>query len=225
MRHGGFVIHPQPTAKARLWRADAFFSSPRSSGERVARRSFSEGGMGEGPVRSWTKALTRLAALGTLSPLKRGEGTRRARLRLKRQAAHREHVVLGHGGLRAVAHVRCETIEVAQGLLAAIDVARAAMIGHEQVIGAGAAFDVEIFAQLDISVGAEDREAPVAPARQPVGREPVDPHVTAGALAAQQDLAEIFEVGKVRSAELADRAGDDLGVLGTRVEHELLDLM
>src|SRR3954468_14323027 len=82
----------------------------------------------------------------SLSALKRGEGKRadlsRPRLRLERQAAHRKHMALRHGSLSAVAHVRGKAIKITQGLLAAIDVARAAMVGQEQVVGAGAAFDI-----------------------------------------------------------------------------------
>src|SRR5437879_2244018 len=81
----------------------------------------------------------------SLPPLKRSEGRRAdvssPGLRLERQAAHREDVGLAHCGLRAVARIRGKAIKVAQGFLAAVDVARAAMVGQQQVRGAGAAVD------------------------------------------------------------------------------------
>ena len=117
---------------------------------------------------------TRIRNQKRLLPPRRRDDPGGAGLRLEREAADREDVRLRHRGFGAVAHVGGETAEVAHRLLAAIDVARALLVRHEQMVRAGAALDVDVFAQLDVAVGAEDRETPVAPGRQAVGREPVD---------------------------------------------------
>ena len=41
-----------------------------------------------------------------------------------------------------------------------------ASVGEEQVVAAGPAGDVDVLAELDVAVGAEDDQPPVAPGRQ-----------------------------------------------------------
>ena len=57
-----------------------------------------------------------------------------------------------------------------------------------------AAGDVHVLPHLDVAVGAEDRQAAVAPGGQAVGREPVDADVAGAAVAAQHDVAEVLEL-------------------------------
>jgi len=65
----------------------------------------------------------------------------------------------------------------------------------------------EAIAQFNRTLGAEDRQAAVAPGRQPVRREPIHPHVAAGPIAAQQafPIGPEDDAGAVyaRSAEVA----------------------
>ena len=60
---------------------------------------------------------------------------------------------------------------------------------------------------------------------QAVGGEPVDPDKATRAVAPQQDLAEILELGQVRRPEMADAGGCDLGILRAGEMQELVDLM
>ena len=98
-------------------------------------------------------------------------------------------------------------------------------VDQKQVVGAGAPGDIDVFAQLDVALGAEDRAAPVTPRGQAVGRVPVDADVAVAAVAAQQDLAEVLELGLVRIGVVGDRARDDLGVVGAGEVEELIDLV
>ena len=84
---------------------------------------------------------------------------------------------------------------VAQLHLAGVDVPRFLLIGEEQVTAARASGDVDVLADLDEAVGAEDGQAAVAPGRQTVGREPVHADVPGAAIAAQHHVAEVLEPG------------------------------
>ena len=56
----------------------------------------------------------------------------------------------------------------------------ALMVNQEQVILAGASANVDVLAQFDGTLAAEDRQPSVAPGREAVGGEPVDADVAAG---------------------------------------------
>src|SRR5262249_35681137 len=56
-------------------------------------------------------------------------------------------------------------------------------------------------------------------------RVPVDSCIAAAAIAAQQHLAEILEVGIAAIGEVADRGAHDLRVLGAGKGEKLIDLM
>ena len=101
---------------------------------------------------------------------------------------------LRHRGLGALEDVGDQALIVGQGRLPAVDVAGRLAVDQEQVIGAVAPGDVDVLAELDVALGAEDRAAAVAPGRKAVRGVPVDPDVAARALAAQQDLAEVLEL-------------------------------
>jgi hypothetical protein len=118
-------------------------------------------------------------------------------LRLQRQPADREDMGLRHGRLAARADIGDEVAEIGQWLLRGVDMAGAGLVDQEDMVGARPAGDIDIFAQLDRAFGAQDSEPPVAPGRQAVGGEPVDADIAAGLRAAQQDLAEILEIGQV----------------------------
>ena len=101
-------------------------------------------------------------------------------LRLQREAADREDMVLPHRGLGAVArHRRRNVPEIGQRLSAASMWRVPVPIDEEEVVRARPAGDIDIFAQLDRAFGAEDEQPPVAPGRQAVGGEPVDADIAA----------------------------------------------
>ncbi|EGE55414.1 hypothetical protein RHECNPAF_930061 [Rhizobium etli CNPAF512] len=147
------------------------------------------------------------------------------RLGFERKAADFEDVILRHRRLRAVADVGGESIEIIEFLAAAIDMGHFLAVDEEEVILARPAGNVDVFAQLDITLGTEDGQASIAPGRQRLRCEPVDADVACRSVGAQQHFAEILEGGFVGHAEIADRAGDDLARRRAGIEQELIHLM
>ena len=132
---------------------------------------------------------------------------------------------LRHRRLGAVQHVGDEAAPERQIDVRAVDVARLLLIDEEQMVAAGPAGDIDVFAQLDVAVGAEDGQTSVAPGRQPVGREPVDTDVAGAAVPGQHHVTEVLELRTVLVRDVADLRGDDLGARRSGVEEELIDLM
>jgi hypothetical protein len=92
----------------------------------------------------------------------------RALLRFQHQLRRQEAVRLRHRRLRPVDDVVHELLTVRERHVAAIDVLRLLLIDQEQVVGPGAAAEVDVLPDLDEALGAEDRQAPVAPRREAV---------------------------------------------------------
>ncbi len=147
------------------------------------------------------------------------------RLGLQRQLGGEEAVLLAHRGLGPVQHVVDQPRAVGQRLGAAVDVLRAFAIDEEEVVAAGPAGDVDVLAQLDVALGAEDRQPPVAPHAQALRREPVDADVAGAAVAAQQHFAEVFELRRVRVGVVGDVRGHDLGARRAGEVQELVALV
>ena len=105
------------------------------------------------------------------------ERTRRGalRLRLQRQRQTGEHLLLRHDGMVAAGTPVDEVAIVGDRQRAAVHVARAVAVGDEHVIRAGAALDIEVLAQFQRAFGADHEQPAIAPGRQAVGREPVQP--------------------------------------------------
>ena len=61
--------------------------------------------------------------------------------------------------------VVAELRAVGQGLARAVDVAGALGVGQEEMVAARAALDVDVLAELDGALGADEEEAAVAPDR------------------------------------------------------------
>jgi hypothetical protein len=93
------------------------------------------------------------------------------------------------------------------------------------MIRARTAGDVDVFAQFEIPAGAKDGQPPVAPAAEAVRRVPIDADVSLGAIAAQQDLAEILQFGIGWVGEVANRGGNNVGIRRAGEGEELLDLV
>ncbi len=64
-----------------------------------------------------------------------------------------------------------------------------------QVIAAGFAGNVDVLAQLDVTVGSQDEEPPVAPDAQAVGRKPIHANIAGSAVAVHHHVAEILKFG------------------------------
>src|SRR4051794_34792368 len=146
-------------------------------------------------------------------------------LRLQRELHREERVRLRHRGFRPVDDVRHEPRPERQIAVLAVDVACLLLIDDEQMVAAGTAADVDILSQLDVALGAEDRQPSVAPRRQAVGSEPVQPDVARAAVAAEHHVAEVLELGPVLVRHVAGLRRDDVGLRRARVEEELIDLV
>src|SRR5690606_17937927 len=72
----------------------------------------------------------------------------------------------------------------------------AAVVDEEQVAAAGAAPDVGVFADLDVTVRADDRQPPVAERRQARRGEPVDPRIAGAAVAASMRSPKSSNAGR-----------------------------
>jgi hypothetical protein len=79
------------------------------------------------------------------------------------------------------------------------------------MVAAGPSGDIDILPDFHEAICAEDCEAAVTPRRQTVWREPVYSDVAGPAVAAQGDVAEVFERGVLRMVHVADLRRDDLG--------------
>jgi len=123
-------------------------------------------------------------------------------LRLERQLGGQEAVLLRHRRLGPVQHIRDQLLPVREGDIAAIDVARLLVVGEEEVIPARTSGEVDVAADLDVTVGAEQRKTAIAIRRQTVGRKPVDAKVAETAIAAQRRVAEILERGVLLVADV-----------------------
>jgi hypothetical protein len=108
-------------------------------------------------------------------------------------------VGLRHRVLGAVEAIEHELAEKGEADGAGdVEVAGAFAVDDEDVVAAIVARDVDVFAQLDVAVGAEDEGAAVAPGGETVGREPVDAQVAGRAAVADEGrLPEILEFGPV----------------------------
>ena len=86
--------------------------------------------------------------------------------------------------------------------------------------------DVQVLAQLDVAVGAENEGAAVSPVRQPVRGEPVDPEVARSAvIAGQRHVAKVVELGVIGVVVVGNLAADNFCVLRSGVVENLLDLV
>ena len=138
-----------------------------------------------------------------------------------------EDVALRHRGLGAVAHVGEKRSEVGHRLLAAVDVARAGA-GRPGTGGRCRARPAmsTYLAQLDVALGAEDREAAVAPGRQAVRREPVDPDVAvAPSRCAASSRRSPRTRGVLGCAKLPTVLATTSASVGAGEEQELVDLV
>ena len=102
-------------------------------------------------------------------------------------------------------------LAVGQLLGGAVDVAGFLLVHQEQVALAGTAGDIDVLADFDEAVGAEDGQPPIAPRRQTIRGEPVYADVAGPAIAAQQNVAEVLEIRILRVGHIAGLGGDYLG--------------
>src|SRR5699024_1986931 len=137
-------------------------------------------------------------------------------LRIQRELHGLEGVLLGHGVLGAVQDIEDQLAEEGVAHLAGgVDAVLALAVDQDHLAAAVVGGDVHVLAQLDVALGAEDEGAAVAPGAQTLRSEPVHAH-EARRPGGERDVrvAVVVELGMLGVAEVADRAGEDLAVLG-----------
>src|SRR5919106_5372379 len=147
------------------------------------------------------------------------------RLRAQHQLRCEQAVPLRHRGFRSIDDVVDQLGAVGQVHGGAVGVARLLLIDKKQVIAVRPAADIDVLADLDEAVRAEDREAAVSPSPEAVGREPVDADVARSAVPAHQRVAEIFKARIRRIVHVADLRCHDVGSRRAREVQELIALM
>src|SRR5215207_148040 len=146
-------------------------------------------------------------------------------LRADRELRREEAMLLRHRRLGAVDHVVHELPSIRRLDPLAVDVIRPLLVADEEVVATGPASDVDVLAQLDEAVGADDRETSVAPGGQPIRREPVIADVAGAAVAADHHVTEVLELRVLGMVRVAHLRGDDLAARGARVVEELVELV
>jgi hypothetical protein len=86
--------------------------------------------------------------------------------------------------------------------------------------------NVDIFSQLDISVGAQDKGAAVAPHPQAIGGEPIDPKIVGCTIIGHQGgIAEVFQFRVLFVIEIGHLAVEYPGIFSSGKVQKLLDLV
>ena len=142
------------------------------------------------------------------------------------QLGHRENVVLFHGGFGASGYVvDDQRVVVRNRQRDAVDVVAPRAVDDEEMVFAGSPVNVHIFSNLDIAIGAEDRQAVVAGGvRKTVGEYQLDPEKAFGGGTAQEYLAEFLKPRMRGIGEVADGAGNDFGIRRIGKIEEVVDL-
>ncbi|HEY6488281.1 MAG: hypothetical protein WCC26_02500 [Terracidiphilus sp.] len=65
---------------------------------------------------------------------------------------------------------------------------------------------------LDIAIGAENDEALITPGAEPVGREPIEPHIAQAVIAAQRHVTEILKARMLGMPLVRNVRLDDLSL-------------
>src|SRR5215203_86692 len=157
--------------------ADFARAERRSRG--IAKGSDLGAGGAHGTNRSDREWVGGLAVNPFVRSVARSDGVRAGLQQLRlilcadRQLRREEAVLLRHRRLGAIHDVVHEMTSVRRLDPLAVDVVRPLLVADEEVIAAGPASDVDVLAQLDEAIGADDGEASVAPGRESVRREPV----------------------------------------------------
>src|SRR5690606_29584614 len=122
-----------------------------------------------------------------------------------------------------VQYIVHQSFSVGKFDLAAVDVPGFFLIDQKKMITTFAAGDVDVFPDLDVSVGAQYGQAAVSPCFQAVGSEPIDPDVAGAAVAAQHNVSEIFELRVLRIMDVSDLRCHDFRFSGSGKEQELVE--
>ena len=87
----------------------------------------------------------------------------------------------------------------------ATDVVFAVVIDEKELIPFGIAGEVEIFAEFDIAIGAEDNGSAIAPSAEAVWGEPIDSNIVGCAVICEEiSLTPVFKFGMIFMAIVSD---------------------
>ncbi len=136
-------------------------------------------------------------------------------------------MLLGHGPLGAVKAVEHQFAkERVAHLPLDIEVVLAAAVDQIKLVAPGPSAHVDVLAQFNVTIGAEQEGTAVTPSAQPVRCEPVDPEVTSGTVVAGQGaVAEILQARVVLMRVVGYPACHYPGVIIGREVQELLYLV
>ena len=166
-----------------------------------------------------------------LGRLRGGDLVPRGELGAQAELGGFEGVGLGHGILGAVEAVEDELAEETEADLAGnVEVALASVVDEVDVVAGFVAGDVEVFAEFDVALGAEDDGAAIAPGAEAGRRQPVhvviaqhDP--TVGRRVPQRHPTEVLEAGVRRRRDVGDRRCQHLGRARSCDREELVGLV
>src|SRR5690606_10312065 len=101
----------------------------------------------------------------------------------------------------------------------------ALFVDQEEVVVAGTAGNIDIFPELNIALGAQDRQTTITPCGQAIRGEPVNPDITRRGGGAHMRVAHILQSGPVSMATIGDIGRNHFAVHGAGEEQELFELM
>lgn len=138
-----------------------------------------------------------------------------------------ENVGLGHGFFGAIEAVEDEFAEETEADLAGDgDVVLSLLVDQKYMIAAAVAADIDVFSELNVTLGAHDYHTTVAPGAQAVGGEPIQTHVIGGAVITEEvGLAAVFQFRGVGIVVIGHGGMHDLGIGGAGEGEKLFELM
>ena len=108
----------------------------------------------------------------------------------------------------------------------ATNVVFAVVIDEKELIPFGIAGEVEIFAEFDISIGAEDDGSAIAPSAKAVGGEPIDPNIVGRPVIREEvGFPPVFKFGMIFVPIVSDLGIGDGGAFGATVMEKLFKLV
>ena len=146
-------------------------------------------------------------------------------LRGQRQLHRLEAPGLRHRRLGAVEDVGDQLAAIGPVDCGAVDALDALLVDEDQVVPAWLSGHIDVFPELDVALGTEDREASVAPDAKALRREPVDPDIAGRPRRTDVEVADVLKARILGVGAVGDGRRDDLGVERVGEEQELLDLV
>src|SRR6266849_637903 len=133
-------------------------------------------------------------------------------LRLQHQFHGQEAVRLRHGGFRTVNNVRHKLFAVRQRVVCGIYVPGLFLFHQKKVTASRSSRDVNVLADFNKSVCAQNGQPAIAPGGKTIWSEPVHADVSSAAVASQHQIAKILELRILLVVHIAHLRRDDLSL-------------